>query len=283
MTQPNIRKSPAKFSFPNISYRVWKVWRRNLDVFLKTIKVNFLPSLLEPIIYLVAFGFGLGGFIPSIAGMPYVNFIAPALVAIAIMNGSFFECTFASFVRMYFQKTFDAIVATPVSVEEVVAGELLWGATRATINTTIVLGVIATASFFTQVPIVTSPLFLLVPLIAFFGGLLFSSIAMCFTAIAPTIDFFNYPAFLFITPMLFLSGTFFPLSTLPATVQGLALVVLPLTHLVTLTRGAVTGGVEPILGLSSSMLVTISLLWLIAVTVFFFILAINLMKKRLTG
>ena len=168
MTQPNLRKSPAKFSIPKLTYRVWKVWRRNVDVFLKTIKVNFLPSLLEPILYLVAFGFGLGGFIPDIQGQPYINFIAPALVAIAIMNGSFFECTFASFVRMYFQKTFDAIVATPVSVEEVVAGELLWGATRATINATIVLAVIALAGFFTPNPLITSPLFLLVPLIAFF-------------------------------------------------------------------------------------------------------------------
>ncbi|MGD6805904.1 MAG: ABC transporter permease [Candidatus Bathyarchaeia archaeon] len=283
MTEVNLRKSPAKFSIPCLSYRVWKVWRRNLDVFLKTIKVNFLPSLLEPIIYLVAFGFGLGGFIPSIAGMPYVNFIAPALVAIAIMNGSFFECTFASFVRMYFQKTFDAIVATPVSVEEVVAGELLWGATRATINTAIVLAVIAAASLFTPEPIITSPLFLLVPVIAFVGGLLFSSIAMCFTAIAPSIDFFNYPAFLFITPMMFLSGTFFPLSSLPSAVQGLALVVLPLTHLVNVARGAIAGGVEPILGLGTGPLLGISVVWLVGVTALFFILSINLMKKRLTG
>jgi lipooligosaccharide transport system permease protein len=252
-------------------------------VFLKTIKVNFLPSLLEPIIYLTAFGFGLGGFIPSIQGVPYVNFIAPALVAIAIMNGSFFECTFASFVRMYFQKTFDAIVATPISVEEVVAGELLWGATRATINTTIVLCVIGAAGFFTASPIITSPLFLLVPVIAFFGGLLFSSIAMCFTAVAPYIDFFNYPAFLFITPMMFMSGTFFPLSSLPQAAQGLALGVLPLSHLVNLTRGAMSGAVEPVLGLSSGVLIAVSLVWLVLVTVLFFILAINLMKKRLVG
>jgi lipooligosaccharide transport system permease protein len=184
---------------PKLTYRVWKVWRRNFDVFRKTIKVNFLPSLLEPILYLVAFGFGLGGFIPSIQGQPYIDFIAPALVAIAIMNGAFFECTFASFVRMYFQKTFDAIVATPVSVEEVVAGELLWGATRSTINATIVLVVIAIFG------LIKSPLFLVVVPLAFFGGLMFGSIAMCFTAVAPNIDFFNFPSFLFLTPMFFLS------------------------------------------------------------------------------
>jgi lipooligosaccharide transport system permease protein len=283
MSQPNIRKSPAPFSIPKLSYRVWTVWRRNFDVFLKTIKVNFLPSLFEPILYLAAFGFALGGFIPNLNGQPYINFMAPALVAIAIMNGSFFECTFASFVRMYFQKTFDAIVATPVSVEEVVAGELLWGATRSTINATIVLGVIVGAGFFTPTPLVTSPLFILVPLIAFVGGLVFSSIAMCFTAAAPTIDFFNYPAFLFVTPMLFLCGTFFPLTSLPMAAQGLALIALPLTPVVNVTRGVVSGSVEPILGLGTETVILISVGLLALFTVLFFILSINLMKKRLTG
>ncbi len=281
MTQPHLRKSPAKFSIPKLSYRVWTVWRRNVDVFIKTIKVNFFPSMLEPILYLVAFGFGLGGFIPSIHGQPYINFIAPALIAIAIMNGSFFECSFGSFVRMYFQKTFDAIVATPVSVEEVVAGELLWGATRSTINASIVLVVIVVAGFFTSEPLITSPLFILVLIIAFFGGLLFGSIAMCFTAVAPNIDFFNYPSFLFITPMLFLSGTFFPLTSLPVLAQGVALAVLPLTHLVNIIRGVVVGGVEPILNLSAANLLTVSIVWLVTFTILFFVLSINLMKKRL--
>jgi len=277
MSNPNIRKSPARFTIPKLTYRVWKVWHRNFDVFLKTIKVNFLPSLLEPILYLLAFGFGLGGFIPSIQGQSYIGFIAPALVAISVMNGSFFECTFASFVRMYFQKTFDAIVATPVSVEEVVAGELLWGATRATINTTIVLAVVAAFG------LISSPLFLLVIPLAFFGGLMFASMAMCFTSVAPTIDFFNFPSFLFLTPMFFLCGTFFPLTSLPSAAQGAAMAVLPLTHIVNIVRGVISGHLEPILGLSPAMLISISLFWVIGVTVFFFILSINLMKKRLTG
>ncbi len=275
MSQPNLRKSPAKFTIPKLSYRVWSVWRRNLDVFLKTIKVNFLPSLLEPILYLVAFGFGLGGFIQNINGQPYINFLAPALVAIAIMYGSFFECTYSSFVRMYFQKTFDAIATTPVSIEEVVAGELLWGATRSTINASIVLVVVALFG------LVTSPLFLLLPVFAFFGGLMFASIAMCFTSIAPHVDFFNYPSFLFLTPMMFLSGTFFPLTSMPAAIQAIAVTILPLTHIVNITRGAISASVEPILGLNPEILLPISIVWLIAVTAFFFILSINLMKKRL--
>jgi lipooligosaccharide transport system permease protein len=277
MSEVNLRKSPARFSIPKLTFRVWAVWRRNFDVFTKTIKVNFLPSLLEPILYLLAFGFGLGGFIPSIQGQSYIAFIAPALVAISVMNGSFFECTFASFVRMYFQKTFDAIVATPVSVEEVVAGELLWGATRATINTSIVLAVVAAFG------LVSSPLFMLVIPLAFFGGLMFASMAMCFTSLAPNIDFFNFPSFLFLTPMFFLCGTFFPLTSLPFAAQGIATAVLPLTHVVNIIRGLVTGHVEPILGMSPVVLLSVSFVWIIAVTTFFFILSINLMKKRLTN
>ena len=277
MSEVNLRKSPARFSIPRLSYRVWRVWHRNFDVFTKTIKVNFLPSLLEPILYLLAFGLGLGGFIPNIQGQSYIAFIAPALVAISIMNGSFFECTFASFVRMYFQKTFDAIVATPVSVEEVVAGELLWGATRATINTTIVLAVVAAFG------LVSSPLFLLVIPLAFFGGLMFASMAMCFTSVAPNIDFFNFPSFLFLTPMFFICGTFFPLTTLPTAAQGVAIATLPLTHVVNLTRGLVSGQLEPILGLNPATLIVVSFIWVIAVTLFFFVLSINLMKKRLTA
>jgi lipooligosaccharide transport system permease protein len=262
-----LNDSPTRFTVPQLTREVWKVWQRNFDVFLKTIRTNFLPSLLEPILYLLALGLGLGGFIQSIDGVPYINFIAPALVAVSIMYGSFFECTYASFVRMYFQKTFDAIIATPVSVEEVIAGELVWGATRATINSTMVLVVIAAFG------LISSPLFLLVPLLAFLGGLMFASIAMCFTALAPNIDFFNYPSFLFITPMFLLSGTFFPLSQLPPVVQTVAQIFLPLTHVVNITRGLVLGRTEVFL--------LLSLVWIVAVTLVFFVLSINLMKKRL--
>jgi len=262
-----IDNSPTRFTVPRLTRKVWKVWQRNFDVFLKTIRTNFLPSLLEPILYLLALGLGLGGFIQSIDGVPYINFIAPALVAVSIMYSSFFECTYASFVRMYFQKTFDAIIATPVSVEEVIAGELVWGATRATINATTVLVVIAAFG------LISSPLFLLMPLLAFLGGLMFASIAMCFTALAPNIDFFNYPAFLFVTPMFLLSGTFFPLSQLPPVVQTAAQIFLPLTHVVSIARGLVLGRTEVFL--------LLSLVWIVVVTLVFFVLSINLMKKRL--
>jgi lipooligosaccharide transport system permease protein len=275
MTHRENTKSTTQL-IPKLTYRVWHVWRRNLDVFTKTAHVNFLPSLLEPILYLIAFGFGLGILVAGpVEGMPYINWIAPGLVAIAVMYGAFFECTYASFVRMYFQKTFDAIITTPVNVEEVIAGELLWGATRAVINSTIVLAVIAGFG------LVSSPLAVLVPAVAFFGGLLFAAFGMCFTALARNIDFFNYPVYLLITPMFLIGGTFVPLSIMPSSIQTIAIAGLPLTQIVNLLRGLITGRFEGFLGLSPEIIVLSAILWISIATLIFFILSIYLMKKKL--
>ena len=269
-------KKPGSSFFPKLTYRVWRVWQRDFDVFTKTIFVNFLPALLEPILYLAAFGVGLGSLITgTIEGTSYIQFIGPGLISIAVMYGAFFECTYASFVRMYFQKTFDAIIATPINIDEVIAGELLWGATRATINGTIVLAIVAAFG------LVSSPLALLIPLLAFLGGLLFASIGMCFTALASNIDFFNFPSFLYITPMFLLSGTFFPLTVLPEAIQTIAFTILPLTHLVGLTRALTLGKMEPLLGLTPGVLTALSLVWMLAAAVAFFFLSIFLMRRRL--
>ena len=257
----------ALFRVPKLSYRVWKVWMRNKDVFMKTYKTNFLPSLLEPVLYLFALGLGLGSFVQPINGQPYIQFIAPALVAVSMMFSSFYECTFASFVRMYFQKTFDAIIATPVTIEEVITGEILWGATKSLINSSIVLGVIIAFG------VVPTPLFLLIPPLSFLVGLLFSSLAMCFTAIVPNIESFNYPNFLFITPMFLLSGTFFPLTSMPEFLQIAAQIFLPLTNAVAATRALVLSDIQPS--------ILLNLAWILIVTPFFFVLSVNLMKRRL--
>jgi lipooligosaccharide transport system permease protein len=252
---------------PVLSRRVMKVWLRNWDVFLKTYKVNFLPPFIEPLLYLFALGFGLGVFIEDIEGVSYAKFIAPALIAISIMYSSFFECTFSSYVRMYYQKTYDAIISTPLSIDEVIAGELIWGATRSFINATIMLPVIAAFG------LIELPVSLLIIPFSFLGGLLFASIAMCFTAISPNITTLNYPAFLFITPMFLFSGTFFPLSQLPVQVQYFAMAVLPLTHMVTIIRSLTFG--------TPTVYLLFNLAWIVAATILFFVLSVNLMKKRL--
>ena len=131
----------------NISTRFIRIWQRNLTVYKESWKVNFLPPLLEPLFYLLAFGIGFSGMIDSVSyasqEVSYVRFIAPSLVAINIMNNAFFENTFGSFVRMYYQKTFDAMMATPLNAEEIITGEIVWGATKAAIGTVIILIVIS--------------------------------------------------------------------------------------------------------------------------------------------
>lgn len=240
---------------------------RNWGVFRKTIRSNFIPPFLEPILYLFALGFGLGGFIPQIEGVSYAAYIAPALISISVMYSSFFECTYGSYVRMYYHRIFEAITATPVNLEEVVAGEILWGATKSFINGTIILFVLF---LFGLVQLPTS--ILVVPL-TFLGGFLFASIAMCFTALIPNIDSLNYPPYLFITPMFLFTGTFFPLSLLPPTIQTGALALLPLTHLVNLTRTLTLNIV--------SWPPELSILWIFAVSLPTFVLAVNLMRRRL--
>jgi lipooligosaccharide transport system permease protein len=257
----------AGFFTPQISRRCWTVWRRNWEVFFKTYTVNFLPPVLEPVLYLLAIGYGLGSFVGEIDGIPYVEYIAPALLSISMMNSAFFECTYSSYVRMYYMKTFDAMIATPLSIDDVIAGELLWGATRSFIYTSVMLVVLIAFG------VVDLPASLLVLPFSFFAGLLFACIAMCFTAITPSIDALNYPSFLFITPMFLFSGTFFPLSVLPELVQVLAVALLPLTQLVQVTRSLTLTTLSP--------LFFYSLAWITVATIFFFLLSTWLMRRRL--
>ncbi len=254
-------------SLPRVTRRAVKVWHRNLTVFSRTWKVNFFPPLVEALLYLFAIGVGIGSYVQDIGGIPYINFIAPAILAIAVMNSAFFECTYGSYVRMYYQKSFDAMIATPLSIEDVIAGELLWGATRSIIYVLIMLPVLAVFN------VISLPLALLTIPFAFLGGLMFAGLAMCFTAVTPSIDTLNYPSFLFITPMTLFSGTFFPLTLMPVALQYLALVLLPLTHLVAVMRMFTQAGI--------SSIVILHLTWIIAITALCCIISINLMRRRL--
>ena len=253
-----------------LSARFIRVWQRNLIVYAKIWKIVFIPPLLEPIFYLVAFGVGLGVLVGSMhyEGMDvsYVQFIAPALLAINIMQNAFFETTYNSFVRMYFQKTYDGMMATPLSMEEVMTGEIIWAATKSLIATVIMQGVI---SFF---GLIRYPEGLLILPIAFLGGLAFASIGLLFTAMIKGFEMFNLPVFLFVTPMFLFSGTFFPLKNLPVWAQKIA-AVLPLTHLTRLARDFSLGRISP--GLLWS------LLYLVLFSVVFFPLAIHAMRKRM--
>lgn len=223
--------------YPNpaqISARSLRVWQRNFAIYRQNWKISFLPPLLEPLLYILAFGVGLAVMVGEIeyAGqsLSYTGFIAPALVSVAIMYNAFFECTYNSFVRMYYQKTFDALLATPLNIEEIILGEMLWAATKSAIAATLMGTVISLCGF------LSFPGALMILPLAILGGLLFAALGMICTALVPGIETFNLPIFLGITPMFLFSGTFFPLQNLPGWAQGVAQ-LLPLTHLVSLVRG----------------------------------------------
>jgi lipooligosaccharide transport system permease protein len=182
------------------------------------------------------------------------------------MFWSYFETTYSSYVRMYYQRTFDAILATPLLVEDVILGELLWAATKAVIACTIMLGVLAALG------LVAWPGGLWVIPLSALGGLLFAGFGLVITSVTTNISQFNLPMFLAIIPMFVLSGTFFPVDVLPGWALSIAW-CLPLTHVSYLVRGAVLGIPVPDLGWH--------LLYLVAAAAALSVLALSMMKRRL--
>jgi len=240
----------------NISRRALHVWRRDLDVSLVTWKTNVLPPLLEPLLYILAFGVGLGAYVQKISFqgrlLDYLTFLAPGMIAVGVMFHSIFECMYGSFVRMRYERTFDAILCTPLLIEDILAGEILWGATKGLFAGTTVLAVISCFG------LAAYPQSLLVLPVSAAAGLLFAAFGLYFAAISPYIDNLNLPTFLFINPMFLLSGTFFPLEGLPAWMRAAAY-VLPLTHVVDILRASTLGRLTPRLLLSFAYVAALGL------------------------
>ncbi len=249
------------------SWRFIRVWQRNRDVFFRLWHSEAPGFVAEPIIILLAMGLGLGAYVGLVDGQRYIEFIAPGIIASYAMFSASFECTYGSFLRMEFQRTYDAIIATPLNVEDVIAGEIFWGATRSLMRGTVIL--VIAAAF----QLVHSPWAALIPIVSFLQGIMFASIAILFTSIVPAIYSFNYYFTLFITPMFFFSGVFFPLSSFPEIVQTLSWIV-PLTPAVHLTRALVSGEIQ------------LNLLWalaqIIVIAVAFFAVSLVTMRRRLT-
>jgi lipooligosaccharide transport system permease protein len=248
------------------SWRFIRVWQRNRDVFFRLWHSEAPGFVAEPIIVLVAMGLGLGAYVGLVDGQKYIEFIAPGVIASYAMFSASFECTYGSFVRMEYQRTYDAIIATPLSVEDVTAGEIFWGATRSFMTGTIILAI---AAAFQLVP---SPWAVFVPAVAFLEGIMFASIAILFTSIVPAIYSFNYYFTLFITPMFLLSGVFFPLSSFPPIVQTLSWIA-PLTPAVRLTRALVNGEFHTDLLLALAIIIVLSAV--------FFSISLVTMRRRL--
>lgn len=244
---------------------VWAMTQRNRDVYLKTWKTNFIPPLLEPFLYLLSFGFGLGAFLQTLDGVKTAQFVAPGILAITIMQGAFFETTYNSFVRMYFQKTWEAITATPLTLDDVLVGELVWAAVKAAINATLMSIVIAG---FGLLPWALLPF---VPILAFVGGMMFAGLGLMVSAKVKGIDGFSFAIYLFITPMMLLAGTFYPLDRWPVAAQQAAQ-FLPLTHIVTLARA---------IAYKHEAVPLVSIVYLVAGALVFPALAVRWMKRKL--
>ncbi len=252
----------------NISYRLFHICRRNLIIYKKFVAPTLLVSMGEPLFYLVTLGIGMGAYMGLFGGEPYLHYLAPGLVITSVMLSSAFECLYGSYVRMVIEKLYDMVIATPISVEDAVTGDIVWGIFRGMIGGILMLLV---AALMGGVPVSVNSLIPILFLMVIVG-FLFSSLSMIVTSFAPNFDFFNYYTELIITPMFFFSGVFFPLDKMPGFVKVIANFI-PLTHAVTISRSIFSGSYTP--GLVWNLLVI-----LIPGAIAFY-LAIYFMKRRL--
>lgn len=219
---------------PRIRRSALAVWRRDVLVWRKLLGPAIMMNFGEPTLYLLGLGYGLGFFIGEMANMPYLTFLASGIIASSAMTTASFEGMYSVYTRMVPQRTYEAILATPLEVDDILAGEMLWCATKSMISGIAIL-VVATL-----LGVVAGWQALWVIPVAFLTGLCFAGPAIIMSAIATNYDFFNYYFVLAITPMFMLCGVFYPISSLPEIVQGLVQ-VLPLTHAVALTRPLIAG------------------------------------------
>jgi lipooligosaccharide transport system permease protein len=220
----------------NLSYRVYHVFVRNLYSYKRFVVSTFLVSLIEPLFYLITFGIGMGAYMGYFGGKPYLYFLVPGVLVSSVMMSSTFECLYGTFVKMVHEKLYDSLVATPVSAEDAVAGDIAWGAFRGLISGVLMMLVSMAMGI---LPVSLSSV-LLILVLMIFVGVLFASLAMIVTSVSPSFDFFNYYTELVITPMLFFSGVFFPLDRFPAWMKSLA-EFMPLTHAVKISRAVFSG------------------------------------------
>jgi len=220
----------------NLSYRIYHVFVRNMVSYKRFVVSTFLVSLIEPLFYLITFGIGMGAYMGYFGGKPYLYFLVPGVLVSAVMMSSTFECLYGTFVKMVHEKLYDSIVATPVSAEDAVAGDIAWGAFRGLISGTLMMLVAVVMGIMP----VSVPSLLLLLVLMVFVGVLFASLAMIVTSVSPSFDFFNYYTELVITPMLFFSGVFFPLDKFPPWMHKLSN-FMPLTHAVKISRAVFAG------------------------------------------
>ncbi len=226
------------FAAPRISLRFFPIWQRHLLVWRKLAATSIIGHIADPMIYLLGLGYGLGSLLPQLGGTSYMVFLAAGTICYSTMNSASFEALYSGFARMHEQRTWEAIMNTPVTLDDIVLAEILWAASKSLLSGATVLAAVWLLG------LSHSPLSLWLAPLALLVGLCFASLGLIMTALAPSYDFFMYYFTLVITPMMMLSGVFFPIEELPPLWQNVSS-VLPLTQAVTLARPLIGGTVPP--------------------------------------
>jgi lipooligosaccharide transport system permease protein len=259
--------STRDFALPELSLRFFPIWQRHWLVWKKVAAASIMGHLADPVIYLLGLGYGLGSLLPQMGGTSYMTFLAAGTVCYSTMNSASFEALYSGFARMHEQRTWEAILNTPITLDDVVLSEVLWAATKSLMSGIAVLVVIWLLGLSHSImSLWMIPLALLV-------GLTFAGIGLIMTALAPSYDFFLYYFTLVITPMMMISGVFFPVNQLPPSFQIVAN-LLPLTHAIDLARPLMIGAVPPSAFLHISVL--------LAYTLFGFYVSLVLFRRRLS-
>jgi lipooligosaccharide transport system permease protein len=247
----------AHFALPEFSLRFVPVWRRNFLVWKKLAVASVLGNIADPLITLIAFGYGLGSLLQNINGIPYIYYLASGSICMSIMMASSFEALYSAFSRMHVQKTWDALMNAPLSLDDVILAEMLWAATKALFSGIAILGVMFILGIGLHLhTVIVLPLLFLI-------GMMFASIGLIVNAIAHGYDFFTYYFTLVLTPMIFLSGVYYPTTQLPNWLQTVSH-ILPLSAAVHLVRPLILGQwpAAPLVDMSILILYTIAAFYL---------------------
>lgn len=247
---------------PTLRLESLTVWRRNALVWRKLMAASLLLHFGEPLIYLLGIGYGLGRFVGEIDGMPYFTFLASGFIAWSAMNVASMESMWSVYTRMVPQQTYEAILATPAEVDDIVIGELLWCGTKSLMSGSAILAVAA------MLGAVNDWSALLIIPVIFLTGVCFAAPGLVVTAYARGYEYFNFYMTLIMTPMFILCGVFYPVSSLPGPVQS-AVQFLPLTHAVEIIRPIVVGQPVTDLGLHLGALALFGLVSTWAATILF--------------
>ena len=254
-------------NYPPFYSRIFSVWYRHMRVYTKHLLSNGFPPFLEPLIFLAGIGLGLGKYIVSMDGVPYIEFLAVGLVITSSMYTSAFECSYGTFIRLEYEKVYDGMLGAPLTVNNLFIGEILWAGTKGFFFSSCVLLIIF---IFRVLPVSFS---LLMPLVGFLTGVMFGTISLLITSYVKNINHLNFYFTGFLSPMFFFSGIVFPISSLPKVIRPIA-EIFPMTHPVRMVRAINNLKFDPILILSIIYCAVI-----ITITGYF---AIKRLERRLT-